>query len=148
MKKPRGKIEARLERRSGASLGGGKNPARPDAGAVLDCGWGRLIFAHTFDSADALAEELSRESEGRRDIAFYVADPHVVLSRAPVDLFLDPSDTYRLWLSDYRAGKRRHGGFVITPANLPDDIEDINRIYLARQMMPLDPATLARARAP
>ncbi len=147
MKKPRGKIEARLERRSGASLGGGNSSARPGAGAVLDCGWGRLIFAHTFDSADALAEELSREGDGRRDIAFYVADPHVVLSRAPVDLFLDPSDTYRLWLSDYRAGKRRHGGFVITPANLPDDIEDINRIYLARQMMPLDPDILARARA-
>jgi GNAT-family acetyltransferase (TIGR03103 family) len=147
VKKPRGKIEARLERRSGASLGGGNSSSMPEAGAVLDCGWGRLIFAHTFASPDAVAEELSREGAGRRDIAFYVADPHVVLSRAPVDLFLDPSDTYRLWLSDYRAGKRRHGGFFITPANLPDDIDDINRIYLARRMMPLDPETLARARA-
>lgn len=143
---PRGTTQARLERRSGASLGGGHYAVKPAPGAVLDCGWGRLIFAHTFSSPDAIAQELSREGAGRRDIAFYVADPHVVLSRAPLDLFLDPSDTYRLWLSDYRAGKRRNGGFFITPARLPDDIEAINRIYLARRMMPLDPGPLMQDR--
>ena len=136
-KPARAATQARLERRSGPSLRG-KSPddGEVQSDAVLDCGWGRLIFAHTFASPDAIADELSHEQEGRRDIAFYVADPHVVLARAPLNLFLDPSDTYRLWLSDYRAGQRRESGFVIVPARIPDDFDDINRIYLARKMMP------------
>ncbi len=144
-----GATQARLERRSGPSLRGtaaGENGIRGDA--VLDCGWGRLIFAHTFASPEAIAEELAREDEGRRDIAFYVADPHVVIARAPLDLFLDPSDTYRLWLSDYRPRQRRESGFAIMPARIPEDIDEINRIYLTRGMVPLDPVALPDMRAP
>lgn len=146
MKPPRRQSQSRLERRSGPSLGGGRGP-EPEANAVLDCGWGRLIFAHTFASPEAVAQELLRESAGTRDIAFYVADPHVVLARAPQDLFLDPSDTYRLWLSNYRPGRRRPRGFTIAPARVPDDIDAINRIYLARRMMPLAPSTPFTAKA-
>lgn len=146
MKPPRAVSQARLARRSGPSLGGGRG-VEGSASAILDCGWGRLIFAHTFDSADAVAGELLKERRGTRDIAFYVADPHVLLSRAPQDLFLDPSDTFRLWLADYRPGRRRSSGFVIAPARLPEDFAAINRIYLSRAMMPLDPATKFSARA-
>src|SRR3546814_1354949 len=51
---------------------------RPDC--VVDCGWGRLVFAHTFSGRRKVAEELLRERPGTRDIAFYLQDPHVVLA--------------------------------------------------------------------
>src|SRR5512144_2135509 len=65
---------------------------------ALDCGWGRLIFGQTFANARVLARTLEQEEEGRRDVAFYVKEPHVVLARAPLTLFLDPSHTFRLLL--------------------------------------------------
>ena len=69
----------------------------------LDCGWGRLLFADTFADAGALAEAMRAESPGRRDIAFYVRDPHVLLAAAPHELFLDPSHAFRLTLADLEA---------------------------------------------
>ena len=150
MRPPRTASHERLERRSGPTLGGPLGRARRSVSenAVQECGWGRLVFAHTFKDADRVVEELRREGGGKRDIAFYVADPHVLLARAPLELFLDPSDTYRLWLSDYRPGRRRERGFVITPARLADDLEAINRIYLSHRMMPLDGEALASEAIP
>ena len=57
--------------------GGGEIPPgmRPASNAHIDCGWGRLIFAHTYDSPEALAKELGKEARGRRDVAFYARDP-------------------------------------------------------------------------
>jgi len=43
--------------------------------AVVDCGWGRLIFGHTFDAPQRLVEVLHEETTGRRDIALYTATP-------------------------------------------------------------------------
>ena len=74
--------------------------------AVIDCGWGRLIFADTFASPEQLIAALRAESPGRRDIAFYVKDPHVLLAGAPHELFLDPSHAFRLKLSEYRPLER------------------------------------------
>jgi hypothetical protein len=81
---------------------------------ALDCGWGRLLFGQTFDSAGDLAACIRAEGPGRRDIAFYISDPHVLLAAAPQELFLDPSHTYRLDLAAYRATEvRPHRGFFI-----------------------------------
>lgn len=109
------------------------------ANVEVDCGWGRLIFAQTFDSLEHVAERLKYERPEQRDIAFYVREPHVALSMAPLELFLDPSHTYRLHLHNYRATKRRFSGFHIRRLCSADDAEQVNRIYEARSMVPVDP---------
>ena len=100
---------------------------------VVECGWGRLLFGQTFQDPKELAEVLSAETEGRRDIALYVRDPHVVLSVAPQDLFLDPSHTFRLWLDAEQGGVARPH-LTIRQAE-PADEEAVRRIYLARGMI-------------
>ncbi len=106
--------------------------------AVLHMGWGRLLFAHTFDHQRDIATILQDEKPGERDVAFYVRDPHVILSMAPQELFLDPSHTYRIWLNQYRAGRDRPKGILIRRIQTRADIEGINRIYAARQMVLAD----------
>lgn len=102
---------------------------------VLDCGWGRLIFAHTFIEPDEVAATLLKERAGRRDIAFYLRDPHVVLALRPHKLFLDPSHTFRLWLADYQSPSNQKQGFVIGPVRSQADVDSLNRIYAARNMV-------------
>lgn len=104
--------------------------------AIIDCGWGRLIFANTFTDLDRLAATLRDERPGRRDIAFYCPDPHVVLAKAPQDLFLDPSHTYRLRFARYRPAPEAPRGFSVRPVTNPEDVVAINRIYTARGMVP------------
>ncbi len=96
---------------------------------VLDCGWGSLIFGHTFREQQNLVDILLQERQGRRDIAIYLRDPHVVLSLAPQDLFMDPSHTYRLWLDNYLPGKDLPKRFVIRRINSRNDCREINKIY-------------------
>src|SRR3546814_11412017 len=67
---------------------------------TMDCGWGLRSFVHTFDDPAELADAIRQERAGQRDIALYVVDPHVVLAQAPLDLFLDPSNTYRLRMTN------------------------------------------------
>lgn len=135
-------MEHRVRRMREASL----KPPVPRGGdegeqknVALDCGWGRLLFGQTFDDVDKLAECIRAEGPGRRDIAFYVRDPHVVLSAAPQELFLDPSHTYRLDLSTYRAAGEQPRGFFVRRLSSAQDAEDVNRIYAARDMVPVPP---------
>lgn len=106
---------------------------------VLDCGWGRLLFANTFPDLDKLAETMRAEGPDRRDIAFYVRDPHVALAHAPQELFLDPSHTYRLDLATYRPSRRKLRGFFIRRLTTEVDATEINRIFRARDMVPVPP---------
>lgn len=133
----------RFDRSNAPSLRNwGDTPARTGelpANVEIDCGWGRLIFAHTFKNSQELADTLRREQAGRRDIALYLRDPHVVLSLAPQDLFLDPSNTYRLWLSQYRATRPEKRGFLIRRLKTRADAAAINRIYRKRRMVTVDP---------
>ena len=69
---------------------------------AVHCGWGRLLIGHTFPDPASLAQELLNEQPGERDIALYVAAPQQILGLEPTQLFLDPSDTLRLWFSEYR----------------------------------------------
>jgi GNAT-family acetyltransferase (TIGR03103 family) len=120
-----------------------EKPAGPiaekmDSEVAIDMGWGRLIFGHTFDSIEQLAEELCQEKEGARDIALYLRDPHVLLSLAPDELFLDPSHTYRLWSYAYRPAPPSDSGFIIRRLKTRADAKEVNRIYAARHMVTCD----------
>lgn len=113
--------------------------AASDAGmgenVVVDCGWGRLIFGQTFASAEDLADEVKAERPGQRDVAMYSRDPHVVLSLAPQELFLDPSHTYRLVLESFEPPAETAPGFRVRPLKMRD-ADVVNRICLARHMVP------------
>ncbi|MGZ9081578.1 MAG: N-acetylglutaminylglutamine synthetase [Rhodoplanes sp.] len=115
--------------------------AGPEAetSAAVDCGWGRLLFGQTFQSSMALIEAMRAEGPERRDIAFYIRDPPVVLAAAPQEVFLDPSHTYRLDLSTYRASRRAPRGFFIRRLTSETDADAMNRLYLARSMVPVAP---------
>ena len=118
-------------------VGGAEREMTPDA--VLDMGWGRLLFAQTFSDAQPLIEALRSEGPDRRDIAFYVRNPHVLLASAPQEVFLDPSHTFRLDLATYRPGRRQPRGFTVRRLASEDDIEATNRIYAARRMVQIRP---------
>lgn len=122
----------------------------PDGGhtepVTIQCGWGRLLVGQTFSDYEVLANTLMEERPGERDIALYVADPQVVLSFAPQHLFLDPSDTMRLWFSDYRPAHHSPHGFQIRRPQHPGDWSAINALYAAAGMVKVNPERItARA---
>lgn len=112
---------------------------RPAANAIVDCGWGRLLFANTFEDVGRLVSEIRAEGEFQRDIALYVSDPHVLIGTAPAELFLDPSHTYRLNLATYRSGDRRPTGFFIRRMSPRGDADAVNRIYALNRMVQVRP---------
>ncbi|MDD2055924.1 N-acetylglutaminylglutamine synthetase [Pseudomonas sp. GD03860] len=128
------------ERLQAQLAGDGSDPH--DQPRSLHCGWGRLLIGHTYPDPASLASALQDERPGERDIALYVAAPQQVLAQAPHQLFLDPSDTLRLWFSDYRQAQRVFRGFGIRRAQSDSDWQAINALYLARGMLPIDPARL------
>lgn len=105
---------------------------------TVDFGWGRLVFAQTFDNLDDILQVLRSEAEGRRDIAMYVKDPHVLVATAPDELFIDPSFTYRLELHRYRPRRELIPGVLVRTIGEASDAEEINRIYAARGMVTAD----------
>jgi GNAT-family acetyltransferase (TIGR03103 family) len=140
-----GQMSVRLKRMRDESL---KPPIAPAASgegrpkwpeATLNCGWGKLIFAQTFETNEGVVEALRAEGRDRRDIAFYVRDPHVLLSLAPQEIFLDPSHSYRLELPNYRAGRRPPRGYFIRRLSSQSDAEAVNAIYAARKMVQVNP---------
>jgi len=104
--------------------------------AKVECGWGRLIFGQTYATPERLAEEIRQEAPGRRDVALYIRDPHVVIALAPQQLFLDPSHTFRLALQGKPFEARPTAGMTIRTAQ-PQDEPAVNRIYLSRSMVPV-----------
>jgi len=114
--------------------------------ASVDCGWGKLIFAHTFASNERLIAALGDEEDGRRNLALYLRDPHVVVAMAPQELFLDPSHTYRLSLSEYRPGRVLPAGFRIRQACRRADADEIPRLLSSCRMISPDAAFIWRHR--
>lgn len=143
----------RLNKRGGSlehwSARAPESPLHPSNSEVtVKCGWGNLVFAHTYDSASAVARDLEAESRGRRNIAIYVRDPHVVLAHKPQHLFLDPSHTFRLWLANAALARPlRLLPFTVRRLRTQADAEAIHRIYLARSMVPADPSFVWEHRA-
>lgn len=105
----------------------------------INCGWGRLVFANTYHDTQALVEVLRNERPDRRDIAFYVRDPHVLVGSAPQELFLDPSHTFRLNLATYRPARSRRKGFSVRRLSSRSDAEAVNELYISRGMVPVPP---------
>ncbi|WP_319406028.1 N-acetylglutaminylglutamine synthetase [uncultured Desulfosarcina sp.] len=133
----------RLDRMTSLSLKNWQPATGPDAvslkkDAAVEMGWGRIIFGHTFQSNNGLHDIICREGTGKRDIAFYLRDPHVLLSMGPDKLFMDPSHTYRLWFHDYRPGRKRWPTFTIRRLSMKTDAEAVNRIYRSRKMVTAD----------
>ena len=106
---------------------------------VLDCGWGRLIFGSTFDKPEDLINVMRDERPEKRDIAFYVRDPHVVLAQAPQEFFLDPSHTYRLDMSVYRPARQRKSTYHIRRLSTQADADAVNVILAERGMVTVPP---------
>ncbi len=109
----------------------------PAQKVILPCGWGRLIFAHTFPEPQDVAQALLEEEPGKRDIAFYVTDPHILLNTAPRDLFMDPSDTYRLHFPSYKPRRPQKALWAIGKLETEAQINAANRIYRALGMVPM-----------
>lgn len=141
--------EARAHRLERLRRQGGQTPpqiAEASRNAIIDCGWGRLLFAHTFETTAALVESLRAEGPDRRDIAFYVPEPQVALALAPQEVFLDPSVTYRLDLASYRPARQRRQTFSVRRLATERDAHAVNKIYAERNMVPVDPAFFWRNR--
>ena len=141
------RFDPRVGSRAGLSTRSWVHPGdRPteDMGAdvAVDCGWGRLFFAQTFEDQATLTALLRSEESGRRDIAIYLRDPHVLVAQAPAEVFIDPSFTYRLWLHNYRPAREPIRGVVVRKMRTQSDAADINRIYAANGMVVADPATM------
>jgi GNAT-family acetyltransferase (TIGR03103 family) len=113
--------------------------AEPAPNALVDCGWGRILFAHTFDDTGRLVSEIRAENPQTRDIALYVTDPHVLIASAPAELFLDPSHTYRLNLATYRGWDRKPSGFFVRRMVPDTDADAVNRLYALHRMVPVRP---------
>ncbi|MDT5191652.1 MAG: hypothetical protein QOI28_3903, partial [Mycobacterium sp.] len=71
----------------------------PAVGVVQDLGWGRLVFGQTFDDPEQFGTALRAEASGRRDIGMYLDAPHVFVALHPQEFFIDPSFTYRVYLT-------------------------------------------------
>lgn len=124
---------------SSESRAADSQPRAAGRNAVVDMGWGRLIFGQTFEDAASLVTAIRAEGPGRRDIAAYIEEPHVVLAQAPQELFLDPSHTFRLDLKSFKGGGRKPRGFTIRRLNTRRDADEVNRIFLAQKMVPVPP---------
>lgn len=110
----------------------------PGAPVSVHCGWGRILIGHTYPDPAELATDLLNEKPGERDIALYVAAPHQVLAHAPQQLFLDPSDTLRIWFTDYRPAQKGVRGFCVRRVQNEADWQAVNALYQSRGMMPVE----------
>jgi len=139
----RGRYAHRLQRLQAPRLADPQHEPGSEEGprrnGWIDCGWGRLLFAHTFDDAAKLAQAMRGEAPDQRDIAWYVPEPHVALAAAPQELFLDPSHSYRLDLGTYRSSRRAPKGFIVRRLCSADDADAVNRLYASRGMVQVDP---------
>ncbi len=103
---------------------------------VLELGWGRLIFGQTFADPEELAEVLRQERPGRRDICIYARESHVLVARAPAELFIDPSHTYRFRFLDDEQLSATTVGITVRPLRSLHEADAMNRIYVRCGMVP------------
>lgn len=111
---------------------------------AIDCGWGNLILGQTFSSHEQIIELFRQEPEGRRDIAMYVYDPHILVAKASDLLFFDPSITYRLWLHPGIKQPSPSKKYRVRLLQGMADALAVNKLYLACGMVPSDPETVCQ----
>lgn len=122
------------------SWGTQNNPAHHAlrAEAMVDCGWGKLLFGHTFPEIESLASVLLDEREGERNLAFYTREPHVILSKYPQEIFIDPSHAFRLNLNEPEETPWHCPTTLsLRPVQNMADLRQINMLYQVRGMVPL-----------
>lgn len=110
---------------------------------ALECGWGRLIFGHTFDSHAALRDVLRAEARGQRDIAMYLPNPQVLVASAPEQFFIDPSYTFRLPLHRYEPARELVRRIRVRAMASAEDAQAVNRLYAKCQMVLAPPEVMA-----
>ncbi|MBW3548906.1 MAG: N-acetylglutaminylglutamine synthetase, partial [Actinobacteria bacterium] len=112
---------------------------------ALECGWGRVVFGQTFSDWDRLASLLRSEELGQRDVCLYHPEPHVLVSRSPQELFVDPSYTFRRRLAGGDGEELAHttAGVVVRAMAGQDDAEAINGLYLKAGMVTAPPELMA-----
>ena len=148
---------ARIQKHATRALRSGSQALHPSDGqpdkqempanVVIDCGWGRWIPAQTYAEVEPLVAELLAERPGQRDIAFYVERPHVVVAQAPQQLFVDPSEVFRLQLGGYHPRRATRSGFTLRRLRTRSDVAAINALYRSRKMVPVDAAAVWQQRA-
>ena len=114
----------------------GQGQARMSKSAVIDCGWGRIIFGQSFDSSLEIVGVMQSEPPGRRDVALYVRDSRGILEAAPKTLFLDPSYSYRLDLRFPAEREVLPPRVIIRPAMSWHEAA-VNQLYLACDVVPV-----------
>ena len=119
---------------------------RRQTNASIECGWGRLLYAPSFDSPKTLAAALQNEAHGKRDVAVYVNAPQLVLAEAPSTLFLDPSLIFRRELDSDSRPDAPVAGVSIRQLSTRADIAAMNRLYSMRGMVPVEPQTVWQQR--
>ncbi|MEQ9452623.1 MAG: N-acetylglutaminylglutamine synthetase [Pseudomonadales bacterium] len=102
------------------------------------CGWGRVLFAQTFTSPAEVANCLLNEAPDKRDIAAYVSKPHIVISYAPQQLFLDPSDMLRLDLESFDPPSQDLPDIEVRRVQRQAEAAAINDLYIKRDMVPTE----------
>jgi GNAT-family acetyltransferase (TIGR03103 family) len=112
------------------------------ADAVVDMGWGRLVFGQTFDDLGRIVDALQAEQSGRRDICVYPRDPQVLVGLAPDELFIDPSLIYRLDLHRYRPPSELIRGVFVRTVTSAGEMGQINDLYAHNGMVPADSVTM------
>ena len=130
------------------AVGDGRGKGMTDVirpNAIIECGWGRLLFGPSFDSPQLLAQTLLQEEAVKRDIALHVEAPQLVLAEAPSRLFLDPSLIFRRALDDAPT-ESPAPGVVVRQITTRADIAAINRLYKMRAMVPVDPLVVWQQR--
>lgn len=108
----------------------------------LEMGWGRLIFGQTFADTGALVETLRNEAPGRRDVCIYARESHIVVARAPTELFIDPSHTYRLRFTGAAEPAQVPQGVTVRALSSPDEADAMNRIFVRCGMIPAPVETI------
>ncbi|WP_028114886.1 hypothetical protein [Ferrimonas kyonanensis] len=98
--------------------------------ARVHCGWGRVLFGHTFADHQALIKHLSEEDLSQSDVVFYCREPQILVSKAPHKLFIDPSLTYRLDLSDPKPEAFESSRLRIRPMMGSWDEYNLNKLLL------------------
>jgi GNAT-family acetyltransferase (TIGR03103 family) len=116
----------------------------PATRTVLECGWGRLVFGQTFPEPEDIGNVLRAEADGARDIGIYLTDPHVLVSRRPDELFIDPSLMYRLALPAPRLSSAPQIPLTIRPLADEREAEQVNAIYACNSMLTAPVGTLVR----
>src|SRR4051795_13752430 len=109
---------------------------------VLDLGWGRLVFGHTFDDLRGIVDALRAEEGGRRDICIYPRDPQVLVGLAPDELFIDPSYVYRLDLHRYRPRPEVIRDVFVRTVTSGGEMVAISEIYARNGMVTGDAVTM------